>query len=496
MRETRNRKAPAEFCRTGDNGGPPSSDSDQKTSRRPRIGRRVVPRLAAYHHGVSAAPLIVPTVSRVIDDAIIELVFDHERNATGLVVARGGEATFEEGIDLPNGERLVPYSAANNLIASGCVLLPSAVGEFVSKDHLVGAVRAFLHQYVDLPDTFEEIAAHYVLLSWVYDAFTDVPYVRLRGDYGTGKTRALLAIGSLCYKPFFASGASTVSPIFHIQDTFQGTLILDEADLRFSDAAAQLTKILNNGSTAGMPVLRTMTNRNRELNPQAFRVFGPKIVAMREQFSDLALESRFLTHETSGRTLRSDIPIHLPASFHKEARHLRNQLLAWRFRSRFSIGPDPSRAVHGVAPRYRQSSLALLSLVDDAELRSRIAHELAGEEARVLQERAETFEAAMLTAVLEALDRSPAPHAAIEEIAQAFNARAGADVARPVSNKWVGGFIRRKLRLATMKTGGVYVVPATEHARIVALAERYGVSERRLSPENSPEPQLRDGASE
>ena len=64
-----------------------------------------------------------------------------------------------------------------------------------------------------------------------------------RGDYGTGKTRALLAIGSLCYKPFFASGASTVSPIFHVLDAFGGTLVLDEADLRFSDATADLTKI-------------------------------------------------------------------------------------------------------------------------------------------------------------------------------------------------------------------------------------------------------------
>lgn len=54
------------------------------------------------------------------------------------------------------------------------------------------------------------IAAHYVLLTWVYDAFSDLAYLRFRGDFGTGKTRALLTIGSLCYKPFFASGASTV----------------------------------------------------------------------------------------------------------------------------------------------------------------------------------------------------------------------------------------------------------------------------------------------
>jgi hypothetical protein len=67
----------------------------------------------------------------------------------------------------------------------------------------------------------------------VYDAFNEFPYLRFRGDYGTGKSRALIVVGSLCYKAYFASGASTVAPIFHTLDLFRGTLILDEADFRF-----------------------------------------------------------------------------------------------------------------------------------------------------------------------------------------------------------------------------------------------------------------------
>ena len=418
-----------------------------------------------------------PTISCVLEDgSLIELIYDPRSRETALVIGKLGEwAQIESSIELPSGERLTPYSAQNNLITSECVLLPSDVGDFRDKAELLERVRAFVHQYVDLPPTFEAIAAYYVLLSWVYDAFTDLPYLRLRGDYGTGKTRALLVLGSISYKGFFASGASTVSPIFHIQHAFQGTLILDEADFRFSDASAQFTKILNNGSTAGLPVLRTMANRNRELNPQAFRVFGPKIVAMREHFSDLALESRFITAETSGRSLRPDIPIHLPSSFKDEALTLRNALLAWRFRSRFSVGSDPSRMARGVAPRYRQSSLALLSLVDDPSLRDQIARELAGEEARVLQERADTLEAAMLAALVETFATGRGPHAALSEIAERFNAVAADDLGKPMTNKWVGGFIRKRLRLSTFKTNGVYAVPASERSRAMALAERFGV---------------------
>jgi hypothetical protein len=57
---------------------------------------------------------------------------------------------------------------------------------------------------------FEQIASYYVLFSWVYDAFNELPYLRVRGNAGSGKTRLLLMVGSLCYKPIFASGASTV----------------------------------------------------------------------------------------------------------------------------------------------------------------------------------------------------------------------------------------------------------------------------------------------
>jgi hypothetical protein len=427
---------------------------------------------------MTADQLATPTISRVLPDGgLIELVYDPVADTTALAVAdAAGNISVESGVELPTGERLAPYSARNNLIANGCVLLPSAVGEFSGKDELIASVRAFLHRHVDLKPIFEEIAAHYVLLTWVYDVFSDLPYLRFRGDFGTGKTRALLTVGSLCYKPFFASGASTVSPIFHIQDAFQGTLILDEADFRFSDQTSELTKVLNNGTTRGMPVLRTMTNRHRELNPTAFRVFGPKIIAMRRRYEDDALESRFLTEETGGRPVRADVPIHLPASFKDEAQELRNRLLAWRLCGRAGVTPEPSRVPATLSPRTKQSCLALFSLIDDADLRARVAAELAGEEARGLTERAHTLDGAMLRAVQDAYLAGPAPNAPIAGITERFNQQALALVGAPVSNRWVGGYVRRRFGLATLKSGGVYVIPPSERQKVTALATRFGVN--------------------
>jgi hypothetical protein len=307
---------------------------------------------------------IVPTVSAILDDSsLVELMFRPERRSTFFAIYDAGRWTLQNGIDLDGNCRLIPFSAQNNLIKNEVVLLPSEPRIYGSEDQLVADVRQFIHRYVDLSPTFEQVATYYVLLSWLYDAFNDLPYLRLRGDYGSGKTRALLTIGSLCYKAFFASGASTVSPLFHTLNAFRGTLIFDEADFRFSDERAEIVKILNNGNVRGMPVLRTMMNRQREFNPQAFQVFGPKIVATRGRYDDKALESRFITEEMGARPLRTDIPINLPNSFKDEARELRNKLLLYRFHRRHEVKLDESLVDLRLEPRLNQILLPLLSVV-------------------------------------------------------------------------------------------------------------------------------------
>ena len=201
----------------------------------------------------------VPTFSRVLGDGtLIELLYDTEERQTRFAVSNDGTWRFEDSLALDERQRLVPYSPENSLIENEIVLLPSEPQEYGSERDLVRDIYTFIHRYVDLSPQFEQIATYYTLFSWVYDAFREVPYLRFRGDYGTGKTRALMIIGSLCNKPIFASACSTISPIFRLIDaTRGGTLVIDEADFRFSDEKAEIVKILNNGNMDGLPVLRT-----------------------------------------------------------------------------------------------------------------------------------------------------------------------------------------------------------------------------------------------
>jgi hypothetical protein len=253
----------------------------------------------------------IPTVSAVLGDGtILETVVDPEAKRTSFVLAKDGEWRSADSVSTDSSAQLVPYSPRNNLLAHDVVLLPSEPEEYSSEDELLREIESFIHRYVDVSPLFEKIASYYVLLTWVYDDFNELPYLRLRGEPGSGKTRFLLTVGSLCYKPIFASGASTVSPLFRILDSFRGTLVIDEGDFRLSDERAEIVKILNNGNSKGFPVLRSEATGSRgEFNPRAYEVYGPKLIATRSYFEDRALESRCLTEEIgavcSGTTFRS-----------------------------------------------------------------------------------------------------------------------------------------------------------------------------------------------
>ena len=417
----------------------------------------------------------VPTASQCLPDgSLIELLYDPVRRATALAWWQDGEVSIHAELTA-GGEHLVPFSPNNNIIKHNVVLLPSEPVEYGTKDDLVEEIRRFLHRYLDVSPAFEDVAAYYILFSWLYDAFNEVPYIRFQGDYGTGKTRALLVVGSVCYKPFFASGASTVSPIFHIIDAFRGTLILDEADFRFSDEKAQIVKVLNNGNVDGMPVLRTMMNRQREFNPQAFRVFGPKVVAMRRAYADPALESRFLTEVMGHTALRADIPINLPGAMKEEAQRLRNQLLLFRFRNRHAVGIRPD-TIAGLAPRGSQILLPLLSIVDDERVRSTmIAFATAAQENTVV-ERGLSTEAQVLEIVRELNGEAHKQAIPLTEIAQRFAARYAAEYQRPITPRWIGAVLRQRLHLPPYKSNGRFALAVHDRGRLERLYERYGLT--------------------
>jgi hypothetical protein len=416
-----------------------------------------------------------PTASAVLSDGtLVEMLYEPASRRSRLVCYRDDTWRFEDRVYTDSSRLLVPYSAENNLLKHEVILFPSEVQEYGSEEHLVGEIQSFIHRYVDVSPLFEKIASYYVLFTWVYDSFNELPYLRVRADYGSGKTRFLLTIGSLCYKPIFA-GASTVSPLFRIIDAFRGTLIIDEGDFRLSDEKAEIIKILNNGNSKGFPVLRSEVTPKHEFNPTAYSVFGPKLVATRGFFQDRALESRCLTEVMGQQRLRDDIPINLPAAHKQEALNIRNKLLLFRFRNFHKRAPTEQLVDRTLEPRVNQIFAPLLSIIEDATASAQL-RELARDFHRdLIADRGMDIEAQILE-VIRDLNASGQARLSIKEIADSFTDRYGADYERKISAKWVGSIIRRKLSLKTQKSGGVFVIPLSEEPKLTRLYERYGIA--------------------
>ena len=278
-------------------------------------------------------------------------------------------------------------------------------------------------------------------------------------------------MGALCFKPIFASGASTVSPIFRLIDQIGGTLVIDEADFRASDERAEITKILNNGNAKGFPVLRSEATPSKEYNPRAFNIYGPKLIATRHRFEDEALESRCLTEVLGGRPLRRDIPINLPSHFEEEADALRNRLLMYRFR-RFGIVENIALDSESeLEPRRAQILAPLLNVATSPDARERI-RVFARDRGTSRHGRRMDTERHVLRSVKTLLVKVSAP-VTLRAVAQQFDTEWGERYRVEVSPRWIGSILRRRLGVHPQKSNGVYVIPTSEYPHLHDLFVQY-----------------------
>jgi len=428
-----------------------------------------------WRYGDSMPIMKMHTTGEVFNDGtIIEMVHDPVKDKAEFVVATKQNITVSDQHKEGN-KTYLPYSACNNLIKNKIVLLPSQSVEYSSDRQLVSDLHVFVNKYVDLDPLFEKLCVHYILLSWVYDGFNQLPYFRKCGDLGTGKTRFLTVIGSVCYKPIFASGSSSTAALFHILDQFRGTLVLDEADFRYSDERADLTKVLNNGFTKGYPVLRCAFNKNKEFDPVGYQVYGCKLVASRKHFDDPALESRFITEKARFENLRIGIPNELPNSFDAEALELRNKLLTYRLRwLEHFTNNKTSQKIEYIEPRANQIFSPLLELTADEEFRKEII-ELAFQVSRQIKiDRAASIEYHVLSVIQSLLSRNE--RISIGDIAK-FVSREFADFhERRITAKWIGYIVSKSLCLKTFKAGGRFYVSGDQQSLLKQLYLRYGVN--------------------
>lgn len=411
------------------------------------------------------------------DGTLVEMIRVGKGGRTAFVTSKGGSWQVVDEVRSDTGARLRPFRPENSLLSHGVVLLPGEPLEYGSRGSLRAELRAHIHRYCDLDPLFLEITVHYVLLSWVHDVFNELPYLRVSGPPGCGKSRYLLVSGGICYRPIVASAASTVSPLFRIMDSMRGTLVLDEADFRVSDEKSSIVKILNHGTVRGFPVLRSESSgRGGEYSPRAFEVFGPKILATRGEFQDDALESRFIREHLGGRRMRKGVPIGLDQRHAVEAAELRSKLLMFRLRERAATA-GTKLDLSQLEPRIQQVFRPLLSLVDDRELATAIIGRARAQERQLTSDRGLALEGWLLEAVHDVI-ATGAKTVAIKDVAAKFQEKHARDVQVRVTPTWIGAQLRRRLGLATERRNYGYVVAPAERGRLEVLFERFGLGGR------------------
>jgi len=411
------------------------------------------------------------------DEKMVEMIFQEKQDKTQLAVFKEGSWEYRSNLQADNKIVLLPYPADYNLIKNKVILFPSEVGEYKSETDLLNEIRSFIHYYLDIDEFFEKIASYYVLFTWAYEKFNELPYLRALGDYGCGKSRFLQVIGSICYKPIFAGGATTTSPIFRILNDFRGTLILDEADFRWSDATSDIIKILNCGFAKGFPVLRSEGRNKFEV--KSFNVFGPKIIATRGKFKDMALESRFLVKEMDMKNIRKDIPLNLPDSFYEEAKKIRNQLLRWRFLNYGKKHIKTGLIDRTLEPRLNQIITPLLSVIEEKNMIEDLKSFIKNYNQQLIFDRGTGLDGQVLEEILKINQEYILSEITMKEIANNFNV----EIENPkekISPRKIGWIVRERLKLKTERTRRGYVLSEINKERLEILKKKYGIKEELL----------------
>ncbi len=297
---------------------------------------------------------------------IAETIYDYVLYKSFYIVKeKNNDYIYQKNRIEINGIVYKPFSSKNELLNKGILTLPTGLEDYQSKKELVNEIKDFIHSYVDVSEEFEIVSAYYILMTWVYDIFDNVGYLRVRGNPGNGKSRFLDVMNAISYKSTFFRVNPTEAVIFRVLDDTRGTVIIDEADYRHTEKSSGIVKLLNNGFARGSSISRNKSKKDGGYEIESFEIFSPKIIANRDYFKDDALESRCLTEYMGGKEIRKDVLKKLDLEFKNRASSLRNKLLKFRLENLEKIIPVNSNEIEfNLTPRSKQIGIPLFTLME------------------------------------------------------------------------------------------------------------------------------------
>lgn len=335
------------------------------------------------------------------DDFLAEQVYDNELKKNVFCVYKEKpieNITYKDKIKYQD---IIYKPIEDEEIEKKVVRLPSNPLEYNNEIDLDEEIKAFIKEWLDVPEEFIQFSVWNIRRSWVYEKFNSLNYLRAMGETGTGKSRFLNTLGLLHYKPISVAGALTPAVLFRLIEKWKGTLLVDEFDIEKSDESNAIIKIINCGYEKYMPVSRC--NKEQANKLEFFDTFCPKILVTRKPFNDKATESRCITailKQTGNKKIKEV----LTNEFYEKTLYFRNKLLMYRFRNFNKINPDLGLDIDlgDLEPRVRQVNRSFVSMFAyDKEALERFKLFLQKYQHNLINERAESFEGIIINTLWE-----------------------------------------------------------------------------------------------
>ncbi len=323
----------------------------------------------------------VYTFGGKIGDWLVEYLYDPETGKARFGY-RDPNGKVDEADDLLiDGIRYKPMFPEDKMIQKGAILFPSCLARKAdgsvdrrSTKDMVNAISFTLRQNFLFRDTkWAQLAAYWILNTWLYDNFTELVYLRMVGDAGAGKSALLNLIGYMSYRSVKMSGADSESTFFRVVDDYRGTVLFEEADLpEGSGPENPIVKFVNLGAMA-----KNFIYRNEEFikpdggkgwRPTPFETYCPKAFAMCGDFMVNAVASRAITLKLTSAEMHelkdANIPLRQNKVLQKKLAHIRNLCAVWRLHeysmTERELGWDLMDVE--IPPRFNQVTTPLKSL--------------------------------------------------------------------------------------------------------------------------------------
>lgn len=325
-------------------------------------------------------------VTLINNEVIIDTIMTSDKQTHFIVFDRKSKTiTYENELEIGT-KTYIPISPYSPFLKSWSILLPTNVFNYWTKAELLKDIYEYIYKYVDAPKEYIIISSYYVLLTYIYDNFSEIPYLRVIWDYGSWKSRLLKTIWSVCYNPMITNWWTSLSAIFRMIEKFKWTLVIDEADMIWSDTNNDMIKLYNNWYQKWQPIMRADWVWF-EVN--CYEVYCPKIIGGRMEFKDKATESRCLTNIMK-KSNRQDIPISITQDFYNESQTLRNKLMKFRY-DYYDTVTIENINIEWLEPRLVQIINPILSLIEKDSTKEIIINFLKWKQKDIIEERRQSI---------------------------------------------------------------------------------------------------------